>query len=143
MGNEEIKYFKVLGEGLRTRNGYQWTPGEWNEESQAVIGEVCGVGLHVFKDRPNWCYTRYLPDHTYRVLDTEGLCGEDKEKARFARVKLASLPMTLEEILGDKRDGMRGADLSGADLYGANLYGAHGCKGKKELSEKQKNEAHC
>ena len=128
----KVEYFKVLGEGLKTRDGkYQWKPGQWNEEPDAVKdGEACGIGLHVFIDKPNWCYIRYIPDHTYRVIGVQGKCGSDLEKARFRRVKLALLPMSLEEILGEKKDGMKGANLSGAnlswaDLSGANLSGAN------------------
>ena len=122
----KVEYFKVLGEGLKTRDGkYQWKPGQWNEEPAAVKdGEACGIGLHVFIGKPNWNYTRYIPDHTYRVVAVQGKCGSDDEKARFRRVKLALLPMTLEEILGEKKDGMKGANLSGADLSRANLYKA-------------------
>ena len=133
---KKVEYFKVLGEGLKTRDGqFQWKPGQWNEEPAAVKdGEACGIGLHVFIGKPNWNYTRYIPDHTYRVVAVQGKCGSDDEKARFRRVKLALLPMTLEEILGEKKDGMKGAnlsranlsraDLSGANLSGANLSGA-------------------
>ena len=123
----KVEYFKVLGEGLKTRDGkYQWKPGQWNEEPDAVKdGGACGIGLHVFIGKPNWCYTRYIPDHTYRVVAVQGKCGSDDEKARFRRVKLALLPMTLEEILGEKKDGMKGADLSWADLSWANLSGAN------------------
>ena len=123
---KKVEYFKVLGEGLKTRHGqFQWKPGQWNEEPAAVKdGEACGIGLHVFIGKPNWNYTRYIPDHTYRVVAVQGKCGSDDEKARFRRVKLALLPMTLEEILGEKKDGMKGANLSGADLSRANLYKA-------------------
>ena len=177
---KKVEYFKVLGEGLKTRDGkYQWKPGQWNEEPDAVKnGMACGIGLHVFVGKPNWCYTRYIPDHTYRVIGVQGKCGSDDEKARFRSVKLALLPMTLEEILGKKKDGMKGADLSGADLSGADLswadlsgadlsradlsradlsgadlsgadlsgadlFNAHGAKGRKELTEEQKKQAHC
>ena len=156
----KVEYFKVLGEGLKTRDGkYQWKPGQWNEEPDAVKnGMACGIGLHVFVGKPNWNYIRYIPDHTYRVIGVQGKCGSDDEKARFRSVKLALLPMTLEEILGKKKDGMKGAylsradlswadlswaDLSGADLSGANLSNAHGAKGRKELTEEQKQQAHC
>ena len=136
----KVEYFKVLGEGLKTRDGkYQWKPGQWNEEPAAVKdGEACGIGLHVFIGKPNWNYTRYIPDHTYRVIAVQGKCGSDLEKARFRRVKLALLPMTLKEILGEKKDGLKGANLSWA-----NLSGAHFCKDMKELSEEQKKQAHC
>ena len=119
----KVEYFKVLGEGLKTRDGkYQWKPGQWNEEPAAVKdGEACGIGLHVFIGKPNWNYTRYIPDHTYRVIAVQGKCGSDLEKARFRRVKLALLPMTLKEILGEKKDGMKGANLSWANLSWANL----------------------
>ena len=177
---KKVEYFKVLGEGLKTRDGqFQWKPGQWNEEPAAVKdGEACGIGLHVFIGKPNWNYTRYIPDHTYRVVAVQGKCGSDDEKARFRRVKLALLPMALEEILGEKKDGMKGADLSGADLSradlsgadlsgadlsgadlsradlsgadlsgadlsGADLFNAHGAKGRKELTEEQKQQAHC
>ena len=118
----EIQYYKVLGEGLKTREGFQWKPGEWNTEPNAVMdGQVCGIGLHVWKNRPQYRYITYLPDHTYRVIDVDGLCGEDGEKSRFRRVKLATLPMTLEEILGPEKDGLSYANLIGANLSGANL----------------------
>lgn len=122
MAKKGVEYFKVLGEGLRTHGGFQWKPGLWNEEPLAEKdGEACGVGLHVFIGRPNWNYTRYIPDHTYRVLGVQGKCGSDKEKARFRRVKLAAVPMTLNEILGENRDGLKGSYLNGADLHGADL----------------------
>ena len=163
----ELKYYKVLGEGLKNRN-FQWKPGKWNEIPEKQInhnqdGDACGIGLHVFNERPDWFYISYLPDHTYRVVDVEGLLGKDKEKSRFRRVKLAYLPMSLSEILGEKRDGMKGAyltnanltnaDLSNADLTyanltyanltGADLTGAHGCRNIDELSKEQKESAHC
>ena len=173
----ETKYYKVLGEGLKNRN-FQWKPGKWNEIPKKQInhnqdGDACGIGLHVFNERPDWFYISYLPDHTYRVVDVEGLLGKDKEKSRFRRVKLAPLPMTLEEILGENRDGMKGAhlnranltdadltdadltyanltgadltyaNLTGADLTYANLTGAHGCKKLKQISKEQKESAHC
>ena len=166
---KKVEYFKVLGEGLKTKDGFQWKPGQWNEEPDAVKnGMACGIGLHVFIGKPNWNYIKYIPDHTYRVVAVQGKCGSDDEKARFRRVKLALLPMTLEEILGKKKDGMKGADLSwanlsranlsganlswanlsGADLSwanlsGADLSGAHFCKDMKELSKEQKKQAHC
>ena len=224
MGNEEIKYFKVLGEGLKTRDGFQWIPGRWNIEPKAKkSADVCGVGLHVWKNKPRWDIIPYMVDHTYRVEAVEDLCGEDDEKARFRKVKLARLPITLDEILGRERKGLRGANLnraelshsnlssadlswtifcsanlsdanlSGANLYpvdlswanlsdanlsyanlkgadlswtnlsyanlkgadltevylskaifqGATFYGAHGCRGKKELTDEQKKQAHC
>jgi len=121
----ELKYYKVLGEGLINR-GFQWKPGKWNEILEEDInhkedGEACGTGLHVFRGKPNWNYIPYLPDHTYRVVGVQGLLGKDKEKSRFRRVKLAPLPMTLEEILGENRDGMKGAHLNRANLTRANL----------------------
>ena len=84
------KYYKVLGEGLKNRN-FQWKPGKWNEIPEKQInhnqdGNACGIGLHVFNGKPNWWYTSYLPDHTYRVVDVEGLLGKDEEKSRFRRV---------------------------------------------------------
>lgn len=135
----ETKYYKVLNEGL-INSGFQWKPGEWNEIPEEKInhkqdGDACGIGLHVFNERPDWGYTPYLPDHTYRVIETEGLLGKDEIKSRFRKVKLAPLPMSLSEILGDKRDGMKGSNLSqaylsgvnlsGVDLSGANLSGAN------------------
>ena len=180
----EIQYYKVLGEGLKTREGFQWKPGEWNTEPNAVMdGQVCGIGLHVWKNRPQYRYITYLPDHTYRVIDVDGLCGEDEEKARFRSVKLAKLPMTLDEILGPEKNGLSyanlsranlseanlsradlsgvdlsradlseadlsgaylsEADLSRADLSGADLSGAHYCENRSELSDVQRNSAHC
>ena len=150
----EIQYYKVLGEGLKTREGFQWHPGEWNTQLNGVVdGEACGIGLHVWKDKPRYGNIPYLPDHTYRVIDVDGLCGEDEEKARFRSVKLAELPMTLEEILGPEKNGLSYANLIGANLFqanltganltGANLYRAHNCRDRSELSETQKKEAHC
>lgn len=125
MTKKKVEYFKVLGYELKTKNGFQWKPGQWNEEPNAVkTDEACGIGLHVFVGKPNWNFTHYIPDHTYRVLDVEGKCGADKEKARFKRVKLARLPMTLEEILGTDRSGLKGAFLASADLSRAELYRA-------------------
>ena len=122
----EIQYYKVLGEGLKTREGFQWHPGEWNTQPNAVVdGEACGIGLHVWKDKPRYGNIPYLPDHTYRVIDVDGLCGEDEEKARFRSVKLAELPMTLEEILGPEKNGLSYANLIGANLFQANLTGAN------------------
>ena len=127
----EIQYFKVLGEGLKTQEGFQWKPGEWNTEPNAVMdGQVCGIGLHVWKDKPRYGNIPYLPDHTYRVIDVDGLCGEDEEKARFRSVKLAKLPMTLDEILGPEKNGLSyanlvEANLSWADLFRANLTWAY------------------
>ena len=119
---KEVEYFKVLGKGLKTRDDFQWAPGKWNKEPRAeVTTEACGIGLHVWKNKPDWGVISYLPDHTYRVVGVDGLCGEDDKKARFRRVKLSLLPMTLEEILGPERDGFKGADLSRADLSDANL----------------------
>ena len=145
MENEkEIQYYKVLGEGLKTREGFQWQPGEWNTQPNGVAdGKACGIGLHVWKDRPRYGNIPYLPDHTYRVIDVDGLCGEDEEKARFRRLKLATLPMTLEEILGPEKDGLSYANLSRADLSGADLSGAHYCENRSELSDVQRNSAHC
>ena len=121
-----VKYYKVLGEGLRTRDGFQWKPGKWNMIKKEDIdheedGRACGRGLHVFVDKPNWCYQRYLPDHTYEVLEVAERLGEDKEKARFRKVKIAALPMSLEELLGKNKDGFKGANLKSADLSDADL----------------------
>ena len=118
----EIQYYKVLGEGLKTQEAFQWQPGEWNTQPNGVVdGEACGIGLHVWKDKPRYGNIPYLPDHTYRVIDVDGLCGEDEEKARFRSVKLAKLPMTLDEILGPEKNGLSYANLIGADLSGADL----------------------
>ena len=123
---KEVEYFKVLGKGLKTRDDFQWAPGKWNKEPRAeVTTEACGIGLHVWKNKPDWGVISYLPDHTYRVVGVDGLCGEDDKKARFRRVKLSLLPMTLEEILGPERDGFKGADLSRADLSDADLSDAN------------------
>ena len=121
-----VKYYKVLGEGLRTRDGFQWKPGKWNMIKKEDIdheedGRACGRGLHVFVDKPNWCYQRYLPDHTYEVLEVAEKLGEDEEKARFRKVKIAALPMSLEKLLGKNKDGFKGADLKDADLSNADL----------------------
>ena len=135
-----VKYYKVLGEGLRTRDGFQWKPGKWNMIKKEDIdheedGRACGTGLHVFVDKPNWNYQRYLPDHTYEVLEVAEKLGENEEKARFRKVKIAALPMSLEELLGKNKDGFKGAclqdanlsdaDLTDADLRGADLQGAN------------------
>lgn len=129
-----VKYYKVLGEGLKTRDGFQWKPGKWNVIKQEDIdheedGRACGRGLHVFVDKPNWNYQRYIPDHTYEVLDVAEKLGEDEEKARFRKVKIAALPMSLEKLLGKNKDGFKGAylqdaNLSDADLTDADLRGA-------------------
>ena len=139
------KYYKVLGEGLRTKFGYQWEPGKWNIVPEEEIdhntnGKEDGAGLHVFMGRPNWNYQRYIPDHTYEVVDVSGLLGSYEWGARFRKVKLAPLPLSLKELLGKQRDGFKGvvlsradlteanlsrADLSNSDLYHANLNGAN------------------
>ena len=121
-----VKYYKVLGEGLRTRDGFQWKPGKWNIVKKEDIdheddGRACGTGLHVFVDKPNWGYQRYLPDHTYEVLDVAEKLGEDKEKARFRKVKISAVPMSLEKLLGKNKDGFKGADLQDANLSDADL----------------------
>ena len=123
------KYYKVLGEGLRTNFGYQWKPGKWNIVPEKEInpdeyGFSCGSGLHVFIDKPNWNYYRYLPDHTYKVVAVSGLLGADSYKARFRKVKLALLPLTLNDLLGNNRDGLKGACLARADLSHSNLSGS-------------------
>ena len=121
-----VKYYKVLGEGLKTRYGFQWKPGKWNIVKKEDIdheddGRACGTGLHVFVDKPNWGYQRYLPDHTYEVLDVAEKLGEDKEKARFRKVKISAVPMSLEKLLGKNKDGFKGADLQDANLSDADL----------------------
>ena len=120
------KYYKVLGEGLKTRDGYQWKPGKWNIVKKEDIdynlnGGAYGPGLHVFKNYPNWNYQRYIPDHTYEVLDVAEFLGADREQARFRKVKLAPLPLTFDELLGVNRLGFIYSNLSHADLYNANL----------------------
>ena len=124
------KMYKVLGEGLRTRDNYQWIHGQWNEEPNSEKSdEACGKGLHVWKNRPQWSIIHYLPDHTYLVEEVEILLGEDEEKARYQRVKISSLPLTLEDLLGKDRKGLKAARLpwanfSGVDFTRANLSGA-------------------
>ena len=119
------KMYKVLGEGLKTWNGFQWVPGQWNEEPNGMkSNEACGIGLHVWKDRPDWRVLTYLPDHTYLVEEVGGLLGEDTEMARYRRVKISALPLSLNDLLGDDRKGLSGANLSGSNLSWANLYGA-------------------
>ena len=128
------KMYKVLGEGLKTRNGFQWVPGQWNEEPNGMkYNEACGIGLHVWKDRPNWGVVSYLPDHTYLVEEVDGLLGEDTLKARYRRVKISTLPLTLKDLLGDDKKG----------LSGANLYGAHGVKDNSIFSKEHQEQAHC
>ena len=118
----DMKMYKVLGEGLKTKYNFQWIPGQWNEEPEGkVSNEACGVGLHVWKNKPNWGVISYLPDHTYLVEEVETLLGEDDEKARFFRVKISVLPLTLKELLGKNKKGFSGADLSRANLSLANL----------------------
>ena len=120
------KMFKVLGEGLKTKYDFQWVPGQWNEEPKGKkTSEACGIGLHVWKNKPNWGVISYLPDHTYLVEEVEELLGEDGEKARYKRVKISLLPLTLEELLGKDRKGFSRANLSGADLSGADLSKAY------------------
>ena len=158
------KMYKVLGEGLRTRDNYQWIPGQWNEEPNSEKSdEACGKGLHVWKNRPQWSIIPYLPDHTYVVEEVEIVLGEDDEKARYKRVKISSLPLTLEDLLGKDRMGLKSTNLSWADLTGtdltgadlteanliranlseANLMNAHGIKKSEFLNEFQKNQVHC
>ena len=121
------KMFKVLGIKLTTRDGFQWTAGQWNEEPSSVKTDTaCGKGLHVWKNRPQWSIIPYLPDHTYLVEEVEILLGEDEEKARYQRVKISSLPLTLEDLLGKDRKGLKAlrlpwANLSGVDFTRANL----------------------
>ena len=121
-----VKYYKVLGEGLKTRDGFQWKPGKWNVIKEKDIdhdldGKTCGTGLHVFVNKPNWNYQRYLPDHTYEVLEVAEKLGGDKEKARFRKVKLAALPMSLEQLLGKNKEGFKGANLRFANFFNAVL----------------------
>ena len=121
------KMYKVLTIGLTTRGGFQWAAGEWNEEiNSEKTGIACGKGLHVWKNRPQWAIITYLPDHTYLVEEVEILLGEDYEKARYQRVKISSLPLTLDDLLGKDKKGLKAARLpwakfSGADLSRANL----------------------
>ena len=121
------KMYKVLSIGLTTRGGFQWAAGEWNEEiNSEKTGIACGKGLHVWKNRPQWAIITYLPDHTYLVEEVEILLGEDYEKARYQRVKISSLPLTLDDLLGKDRKGLKAARLpwakfSGVDFTRANL----------------------
>ena len=148
------KMYKILGEGLKTRNGFQWKPGQWNEQPNGMISnEACGIGLHVWKNRPEWSVIPYLVDHTYLVEEVQGLLGEDEKKARYLRVKISALPLTLKDLLGNDKKGLSGADLSGADLSKANLTGAdlsgaylsgaHGVKNNSVFSKEQQEQAHC
>ena len=121
-----MKMYKVLDECLKTTGGFQWIPGTWNEEPNGVKSdEACGVGLHVWKNKPRWSVISYLPDHTYLVEEVEQLLGEDKEKARYKRVKISLLPLSLEDLLKKDKKGLSGAHLSGANLSGAHLSGAN------------------
>ena len=152
----DMKMYKVLGEGLKTRDGFQWIPGQWNEEPKGKkTNESCGIGLHVWKNKPNWGVVSYLPDHTYLVEEVDTLLGEDDEKARYMYVKIASLPLTLKELLRSDKKGLSGANLfranlSGAYLFGANLFGAdlsgaHNIKQNTtiNLTEEQLKMVHC
>lgn len=91
------KYFKVLGEGFRTRNDFDWSKalsGEnWIEEKDFEItpNEPCGKGIHVWKDFPRYTVFGYLPDHTFEVEVNGDCLGQDKEKARFRAIRLARL----------------------------------------------------
>ena len=121
-----IKMYKVLGEGLKTRDGFQWKPGQWNEELKGEkSNEACGIGLHVWKNKPDWSVISYLPDHTYLVEEVKELLGEDEVKGRYKKVKISLLPLTLKDLLGKDKKGLSGADLSRANLSGANLSGAN------------------
>ena len=118
-----MKFYKVLGEEFRTRNGFEYRIGEWMEEKDCEVSNTaCGKGLHVWKNKPQFSVIHYLADHTFEA-ECEGLLGEDSEKARFRKVKLTRL-VSLRELLGEKRDGFKGADLSDANLSDANLLGA-------------------
>ena len=150
----DMKMYKVLGKELKTKFDFQWQPNKWNEEPNGIkSNEACGIGLHVWKNKPRWDIINYMPDHTYLVEAVEGLLGEDYEKARYKRVKISSLPLTLEELLGKDRKGFSGADLSYAYLFdadlsyaklsGANFFNTHGVKFNKILSPKQRQSAHC
>ena len=132
------KYYKVLEEGFKTYNHFQWKiNGEWNEEKDCDenTGDACGKGLHVWKDYPRFHISRYIEDHVFEV-ECEGLLDQDDNKARFRKVKLVRL-VKKEEIFKN------GANLSGADLNGADLSGAHNCKNNEFLSRLQRYSAHC
>ena len=127
----DMKMYKVLGQGLKTMMDFQWKPGQWNVEPDGKKSDnACGIGLHVWKNKPNWSVVLYLPDHTYLVEEVKELLGEDKEKARYKKVKISLLPLSLVDLLGQDRKGLSGADLnradlSPADLSRADLYGAY------------------
>ena len=74
-------------------------PGEWVEVPDAPRnGEPCGVGLHLAKG-PRFAF---LPPWPWRLFVAEGdpatLCGEDDDKARYARARL------LREVLGEPEE---------------------------------------
>ena len=148
------EYYKVLGERFKTRNGFDWMPflkGEWVEEKDCeTSSEACGKGLHVWKDFPRYTIHRYIEDHTF-LVETEGLLGQDEEKARFRKLRMARL--VLKGDIFKPRANLSGANLSGADLsranlsranlLGANLLGAHNAKSIKKLSDEQRTSVHC
>lgn len=145
---ESIKYYKVIGEGFKTENGFDWMPflkGEWVEEKYSEKSdEACGKGLHVWKDYPRYSVVRYLEDHTFEV-ECEGLLGQDNEKARFRKVRMLRL-VQKSEIFKPRANlcnaYLSHADLSHADLSSANLSGAHGMKGRN-LGKEIESVVHC
>ena len=133
---QKTKYYKVIGEGFKTRNGFDWMPflkGEWVEENncEETPNEACGKGLHVWKDYPDYSIYRYIDDHTFEV-ECQELLGQDERKARFRRVKMLRLVLKKEifhsgaNLWGAdlSRADLLEADLSSANLLGANLLGA-------------------
>ena len=121
----DMKMYKVLGQGLKTMMDFQWKPGQWNEEPDGKkSNNACGIGLHVWKNKPNWSVISYLPDHTYLVEEVGELLGEDEEKARYKKVKISLLPLSLVDLLGQDKKGLSGVNLSRSNLSGSDLSGA-------------------
>lgn len=110
----DTKMYIVLGEGLKTYNGFQWKPGRWNEEPN-------DVGAYVWKNRPNYAFIPYMPNHTYLVEEVEQLLGEDAEKAQYKRVKISEQPLSLDDLLGEDKKGFFQAYLHKANFSEINL----------------------
>ena len=117
-----LKYYKVIDAGFKTRNGFDWMNflrGEWvSEQDCETSRDACGKGLHVWKNHPDYSVVGYLPDHTFEVEIGKTL-GEDAKKLRTNTVKMIRL-VSDAEIFMPKVDLQR-AKLSRANLCAANL----------------------
>jgi hypothetical protein len=80
---------KILRRGhLSIRDGSAWTPGEWREESGAVAGQSCGVGLHsLFGPDPLRSPVFCWPCEVWED-ECEGELGRDGLKARYRRQRI-------------------------------------------------------